>query len=138
MKLYNDMFEMCFAYTSSSLDDRVLILNRSHIGENVYAPMYRHTSGEWIFNIEKMWKRLYQESWKTLNLITFIDKPENLIDREDGLSFSTDIEKKKEEIQRFISTTNQSNIENKYLIDICDKDIKQTYTLVKKHLNLGD
>ncbi len=48
--LYNDMFEMMLHNKGSQ---RNLIFNRSHLGESVYAPLYRKYDGDYIFDIEK-------------------------------------------------------------------------------------
>jgi len=134
MCLYRDMFRLILHETAEV--DRTLILNRSHIGENVYAPMYRNTDGEWIFLIEKHFKMAYPYKWDDLYLITFVDDPENLIKRDDGLSFSVDLDKKASEIGRFITTTKQSNIVNKIIINIRNKDQHRVHEEVLNFLNM--
>ena len=49
-KLYNDMFYMI---NESHTNNRHLIFDRSHIGEAVYAPIFRNYSGDFVFDIEK-------------------------------------------------------------------------------------
>jgi thymidylate kinase len=132
--LYEDMFRLIL--NTSILIDRTIILNRSHIGENVYAPMYRNTPGDWIFDIEIYFNVAFPTDWKNINLITFIDSAENLIKREDGKSFSIDIDKKNEEIKRFIRTTERSFIRNKIIIDIDGKNKDQVHQEVINFLDL--
>ncbi len=77
-------------------NDSVLILDRSHLGETVYAPMYRMYSGDYVYELENLVERP-----ETVFVFTLLDKPENLIKRDDNLSFSIDLNKKQEEIGRF-------------------------------------
>jgi thymidylate kinase len=107
---YQSMFEML-----NHLDCYYnLILNRSHLGEYVYGQMYRGYSGNYVFNIEKD----FMDMMADMYLFVFFDKPENLIKRDDDNSFTTDIAKKTEEIERFQEAFKKSHIKNKYLIEI--------------------
>src|SRR5574344_1179616 len=120
-KLYTDMFKMA---DDASKTSRVLLFDRSHIGEYVYAPMYRNYDGSYIFDIEKKFKDENPAAFYTVYLITFIDDAENIIKRDDGLSFTTDVEKKKKEIDAFVEATNKSLIEHKKIINIKGKTIE--------------
>jgi len=132
--LYDDMFRLIL--NTDILIDRTIILNRSHIGENVYAPMYRNTPGDWIFDIEIFFNVTCPTEWQNIYLITFIDSAENLIKREDGKSFSIDIDKKNEEIKRFIRSTERSFIKNKIIIDIDGRNEDQVHQEVINFLDL--
>src|SRR5687768_15769545 len=48
---FEDMFELIKTNLNNS--SRNLILNRAHLGEYVYSPIYRGYEGEWIFDLEK-------------------------------------------------------------------------------------
>lgn len=111
--MYTDMFKiMKEAYKA----ERSLIFNRSHIGEYIYSPMYRDYDGSYIFDIEK--KFIDEEFWIHIFLIVLVDEPQNLIDRDDGDSFSISLDKKKEEIDRFTGAIRKSKIKFKKLINI--------------------
>ena len=69
-------------------------------------------------------------------LIVLIDDPENLIKREDGNSFSTDLEKKQLEVDRFVDFFKKSRIGNKIIINIKDKDANQVFEEIKDFLNI--
>ena len=101
------------------------ILDRSHIGEMVYSPIYRDYSGDYVLDIE----REYYNSmfWRNVYLFVFIDEPENAISRDDGESFTIDIEKKQDEINSFIEAYHKSLIINKTIINICDKNIEEVH-----------
>jgi thymidylate kinase len=112
-KMYTEFFEILEMFNNKNMS---CIANRSHIGEAVYGPIYRKYSGDYIFDIEKEFKS--KDFFNKLNLIVLVDNPENLIKRDDGLSFSTPLEKKETEIQHFKDAFIKSNIENKILINI--------------------
>jgi thymidylate kinase len=104
MKLYSEMASIFNSYEN-------VIADRSHLGSLVYSPIYRGHNGEHVLEIEKY---LPEDTI----LFTLVDEPENLISRDDGLSFSTDIEKKRQEIKAFKDAHDKSTIKNKYIINI--------------------
>lgn len=120
-KLYTMMFDMMkftIQYEKSGL-----VFDRSHLGELVYGPIYRGYSGDYCLDIENQFNHILDLK-DNLYLIVLVDEPENLIKRDDGLSFSTELDKKREEIQLFDLAYNKSNIKNKLFINIKDKDEK--------------
>ena len=127
--MYDNMFRI-----AKTFPDNHFIFNRSHIGENVYAPMYRGYSGSYIFKLEKNW--VHYPFWDNIYLITFIDEPKNLINRDDGLSHSIDVKKKYEEIRRFIKTTEKSKITHKTIININQKSIEDVHKEILRFLEL--
>lgn len=131
-KLYNDLFK--FMKYSYSGEKRNIICNRAHLGEFVYAPLYRKYKGDYIFKIEERYAKY--DFWNSVYLITFIDTPENLIKRDDGNSFSTDIKMKQKEIDLFREATNSSLIKNKLLINIDGKSIEQVNQEILAFLGL--
>ena len=91
------------------------IFNRSHLGESVYAPLYREYSGDYIFDIEKKYvNQLRQE----LYLITLSNDPQTILKRDDGLSFYGNEEEVKAEIDGFNRAHRKSKIKNKLLLNI--------------------
>ena len=106
-------------------NERCLILNRSHIGEAVYSPMYRNYSGDYVFEIENMFKN--QTFFSRIVLFTMIDDPNSIIERDDGLSFSVDVDKKTEEIKMFKRAHEMSYIKHKLLINIANKTIDDVH-----------
>jgi len=101
-----------------------IIADRLHGGEYVYGSIYRGYDGNYVFNFEN------HKSF----LIVLIDNPENLIKRDDGLSFSTEYDKKKLEIEKFKEFYEKSFIENKILINIENKNIKEIFELIKNFI----
>jgi thymidylate kinase len=126
-KLYIEMFQF-MKYVNRSKKSGV-ICDRSHLGEMIYGPIYRNYDGEYVLDIEKKFSK-YKNFWNKIILITLIDNPENLIKRDDGLSFSTNIKNKIIEIDNFKNAHNKSTIKNKLLIDISVHNEQQTLNSV--------
>ena len=122
-KYYSDMFRMIYLANTQNIS---LILDRSHLGEIPYAQKYRGYDGHYVLELEKTWASELQNSF----LITFIDEPENLIKREDGYSFSTNLEDKKEEINKFEEAHNKSIIPHKFKMNINGYGIKEVGNIV--------
>jgi len=123
-ELYTEMFDIL------KCKDNV-ICNRSHIGEMVYAELYRGYSGDFVLDIEAKYPH------NDLMLITFVDEAENLIERDDGLSFTTDIDKKRKEIDLFVKAHNKSNIGYKLLININNMSIEEVTNKVIEFITLN-
>jgi thymidylate kinase len=101
---------------STAFVDWNYIFDRSHLGEWVYGQIYRNYKPYRIFEIEK-------ESlipFRKVKCIFLLDEPENLIQREDGHSFSTDLDIKKKEIEYFKEAASLTNYES-CIIDINKK-----------------
>lgn len=101
---------------------RDFIFDRSHLGEAVYAPLYRKYDGDYVFSIEE---KYVDELRDNLFLIVLINDAETVIKRDDGLSFSIDVTDKRREIDYFIEAYNRSNIKNKILIKCEDSSIEE-------------
>lgn len=101
-ELYSNMFAMIH-------NDLPIIFDRAHLGEAVYAPMYRKYSGEYVFEMEKG----ANTSRSRLVLLTTSDFS---FIKDDGLSL--DFNKKEEEQALFIEAFKRSNIEDKVIIDV--------------------
>lgn len=104
------MFKCCRFQTE--VIGNSIIVDRSHIGEMVYSPIYRNYSGDYVLDIES------EYNTDNFFLIVLTDRAENLISRDDGLSHSTDLDKKNEELKLFRESFKKSKIQNKYMMDI--------------------
>ena len=127
-KMYIEMFRL-LENTSSNI-----ILDRSHLGESLYSPIYRQYSGDFVFDIEKSFESVCEQSY----LIVFIDEPANLSNREDGHSQSSkDIALIEKEVNGFGRAFRKSIIRHKLLININGKDAEQVFCIIKEFLNKG-
>ncbi len=109
---YREMFRLM----SVVPNENVLIFDRAHLGETVYSPMYRNYNGDFVFDYEKDY---VSHKHPVTKLIVFTDTPEAVIERDkkrgDGLSFSLDIEKKREEIAAFERAYEMSSLDKKLI-----------------------
>ena len=124
------------AYGSNYFQDGLYVWNRSHIGECVYGPMYREKDPEWVFDTEESY---FAEDDEVYLLYLYADV-EFLLKRDDGNSFTTDIEKKKNEARLFEAAVDKSIIKNKMKIKVNDGDnyidADGIYSLVKEFLSI--
>ena len=110
LKLYQ---ERSFSIGMTLLNTRIpTIFNRFHLGECVYAPLYRHYDGDYVFDLEEDHSLHLNKSIRMILLTTsnfeFI--------KDDGLSF--DFSKKAEEQEMFIKAFKLSIIQDKVIIDV--------------------
>lgn len=125
-KQFRDMFKLInFAASEDSMN---LILNRAHLGECVYSPLYRNYNGDFVFEEEKTF--IWQDNLKRIKLILFTDDVEAIIkrdkERNDGQSFSLDPEMKKKELELFDKAFEKS-ILNKKRIELKGRDAEQIW-----------
>lgn len=93
-----------------------IICNRAHLGECVYAPLYRGYAGEYVFDIE----RSFMKDVHTTRLILLTEDfkvSKHFVD--DGLSF--DITKREQEQNMFIAAFEKSGIADKRMICVTDQ-----------------
>ena len=101
-ELYNQMFWMIEA-------NMRVIFDRGHLGELVYAPLYRKYDVEYVRMMEK------QADTSTARLVLLTTSDFSFLE-DDGLSI--DFSKKEEEQARFVEAFRGSAIEDKVLIDV--------------------
>lgn len=95
-----------------------IICNRAHLGECVYAPMYRGYSGDYVFDIEHS---AGVHNWTTIRVILLTEDFEfgrHFVD--DGLSLGS-IDKRRKEQELFIQAFGRSTIRDKRIICVTDK-----------------
>lgn len=112
-QLYRQMFQLLKA--DSIFNNDLIICDRSHLGEAVYSPMYRKYSGDYVFDLEKEYLPEFEDP---VGLLVFTETAENLIKRDDGLSFSIDPVQKQAEIDTFRSAFNKSKVPYKKFIEL--------------------
>lgn len=116
-KLYEQSLDLAF-FIQKTLESGVMF-SRSMYGEKIYGPLYRDYSGDYVDDLEK---KYHFDEHKFLFLITLVDEPNRLCERDkkrgDNQSFSIDVEQKTKEINLFVKMHNESIIKNKLLINI--------------------
>ena len=114
LKLYYDMFRLFYK------NDFNFIANRSHIGEMVYGPLFRHYDGDYVLQIEKRFAD--NPKWNNIALVTLVNDASILLEREDGSSLSKGkLEIMDKEKRLFKLAHEKSIIPNKLLIE-CKND----------------
>lgn len=117
-KTFRDMFRMILTHESTNW-----ILDRSHLGEAVYAPLYRpQENPSYVWYLEGEYRI---GSRADIALIILLDSSLENLKRDDGDSLSTDVEMVKKEIEGFKQVFRSTSIQNKILIDIAGKSIDQ-------------
>ena len=94
-----------------------LIFNRFHLGENVYAPLYRGYSGDYVFDMEKIYDDLTPSIFQRVKMILLTTSDFSFI-QDDGESF--DFSKKEDEQEMFKSAFAKSILPNKCVIDVAN------------------
>ena len=111
LKLYSNMFKMLKELKTKDVN---FILDRSHLGESVYSPLYRGYSGDYVFELESKYVDKLRDE---LYLITLVNDVDTLYDRNDGKSLYENKEQLSAEINGFEIAHRKSNIKNKLLIN---------------------
>lgn len=117
---FKDMFDLIDLSLANST--RNLILNRAHLGEFVYSPIYRGYEGDWIFDLEESFLKASCEHVNKVKLFVLYDSDNHqLSNREDGKSLSKkDNVKMNLERERFILAFEKSKISCKKIFDLSD------------------
>lgn len=119
---FENMFKILFCG-----NEKNIILNRSHLGEYVYGPIYRKYDSEYIFDLEKK----YKEVLDTSLLILLYSSDFSILDkREDGKSIAVD--NKEIELVKFKEAYNKSNINYKLLFDVSKIDTPEMFESIKE------
>lgn len=97
--------------------NNLVITDRDIYGEMVYGPMYRDDNPDWIWELEQTFSELTKESL----FILLEDSAINTLNRDDGLSFTTDHFKRYKEIRKFRKALQTSSIPYKHKVKITKK-----------------
>lgn len=123
---YDDMLHLADEFAKDP--QTVIIFDRAHLGETVYGPKFRNYSGDYVYDLELKYKDFLQNAYE----FVFVDSPEHLLSREDGLSPTQGLEDKKYEVGAFMDAFCKSNVVHKALIDIRDKDAEAVWKTIKE------
>jgi thymidylate kinase len=93
-----------------------VIFDRWHLGECVYAPMYRKYSGDYVFDLEKSFD-MDTVDVRLILLVEDFGVARHFVD--DGESLGA-VEKREEEQHRFVAAFNKSIIPDKRIICVTD------------------
>lgn len=94
-----------------------IIFDRWHLGEYVYAPMYRAYEGDYVFDLERRSGVDVNPNIRLVLLTEDFSISRHFVD--DGESLGA-IEKREEEQDRFITAFNLSGIKDKRIVCVTD------------------
>jgi thymidylate kinase len=95
-----------------------IICNRAHLGECVYAPLYRGYAGEYVFDIEKQFLKGDSRTIRLILLTEDFSVSKHFVD--DGESF--DIAKREQEQDLFKAAFEKSCISDKRIVNVTDRE----------------
>ena len=93
-----------------------LICNRAHLGECVYAPLYRGYSGNYVFDLERSFDMGQNYNTRLILLVENFNVSKHFVD--DGESF--DITKRQQEQEMFVDAFHESIIPDKRIVCVTD------------------
>jgi hypothetical protein len=100
------------------LSKKLMIWNRSHLGDFVYGSLYRDTKPQdWVINLETQFGF---DTDDEIYLVLLTGDPTLLAINDDGDSFSSEIEDKTKELKLFDQAISLSKIKNKLIINVTD------------------
>jgi hypothetical protein len=94
-----------------------LIMNRAHLGECVYAPLYRGYSGDYVFKLERDYRADVMENTRLILLVEDFEIAKHFVD--DGLSLGA-VTARETEQALFIDAFEKSIFKDKRLICVTD------------------
>jgi thymidylate kinase len=118
-ELYKQIKEL-FSYSKYNYYDNVVIWNRSHCGEFVYGQMFRDVNPQLLKDLLSYYEKFTLDCLndKNIYLITLTADPEFFLSKEDGQSFSKNLEEKTRELELFKEAHEISLIKNKKIIKV--------------------
>lgn len=95
-----------------------LIFDRAHLGEDVYAPIYRKYSGDYVFDLEKAYDVSSLSDVRLILLTEDFSKSGHFVD--DGLSLGSE-DMRMAEQRLFLNAYDKSVIADKRIICVTDQ-----------------
>jgi|SRR5215471_8697586 len=95
-----------------------VILNRTHLGEAVYGPLYRQYSGDYVFELERKYELQKVRDVRLILLTEDFDRAGHFVD--DGESLGG-VDKRPHEQALFIGAFERSIITDKRVICVTDR-----------------
>lgn len=132
-RIYSTMFKTMNYLSTINCSS---ICDRSHLGEMVYGNKYRGYDGKYVLDIEKEY--IKEQFFDDVYLILLTDSANNLIDRDDGLSESIELNDKINELNLFNEAFLSSNIKNKHLFNVSELNEKELLFSVIDRLGKND
>lgn len=128
--LFKNTFDHMFKLIAQP--DAIWFLDRSHLGERVYGPIYRPSiDTTYIWDLEKKYKISERED---IFLIVLYDSSFNNLKRDDGDSYSTDVQTCRKEVENFKAAYYGTSIRKKIIIDIANKNEDDVQNIIEEFI----
>lgn len=112
-------FQSLFALLAETTSSVPLICNRAHIGECVYAQLYRGYSGEYVFDLERNFEVSAFEHVRLVLLVEEFSRSKHFVD--DGRSLGAP-EKRRSEQALFLEAYRKSRFRDKRIVNVTGDD----------------
>lgn len=126
-KLINHIFSM---HNSLLYHDNIIIYDRFYLGEYVYSQMFRGADPEYVkqrlLEYEKFYLNYKDENGFKPYLVTLSADSNFILSKEDGQSFSQNLEQKTKELELFKEVHEFSMIPNKLLVKVDNNEVFRT------------
>jgi hypothetical protein len=96
-----------------------MICNRAHLGECVYAPLYRGYPGEYVFDIERAFNAHKLPRTRLILLTEDFDTSSHFVDDRRSLG---SIDNRRKEQELFLKAFENSTIKDKMIICVTDQE----------------
>jgi hypothetical protein len=116
MAQYADMFRLFVEGHGA----RHFIVDRPHVGESVWAKLYKNYDGHYVFDLEKRFIENYDHVYRNTIQFFLFDTVDRVLEREsarrDGYSYTaTDKNKKQAELDAYVKAAGQSMLKTKII-----------------------
>ena len=95
-----------------------IVMDRGHLGEMVYAPIYRGYDGDYVIELERVYRADMMQDVRLVLLTEDFSVSKHFID--DGESLGG-VEKREQEQELFLKAFNQSTFKDKRIVCVTDQ-----------------
>jgi thymidylate kinase len=130
-----ELFKITFDHMFKLIEkqDAIWFLDRSHLGERVYGNIYRPGIDiSYIWDLEKKYHIADRED---VFLIVLYDSSFKNLERDDGDSYSTELQMCKKEVENFKAAYYGTSIRKKILLDIKDKNADEVQMEIESFIS---
>jgi thymidylate kinase len=130
-----ELFKITFDHMFKLIEkqDAIWFLDRSHLGERVYGNIYRPGIDiSYIWDLEKKYRIADRED---VFLIVLYDSSFKNLERDDGDSYSTELQVCKKEVENFKAAYYGTSIRKKILLDIKDKNADEVQMEIESFIS---
>lgn len=99
-----------------------IICNRSHLGESIYAPLYRGYSGEYVFGLEREFNVDRLLHVRLVLLVEDLTASRHFVDDGQSLGGADDVDKRQKQQDLFRHALDMSSFRDKRIVCVTDQE----------------